>query len=196
MTLQGGKISNSGGIIGTVGGATSTCTIANCSSTGNLAVHQISGGVVGRHEAGTLSISNCFMSGSIDGYSGLGAILGQSKSGLTVKLSNCIAWSPSIKASRSDNAKYSSGAVCGSISGTNTITGCVRRNDMNFSDPFRNLQSHGNLSASRPSGAENQHAYDGSPTSATTISAAAKIAGWDETVWDLSGTTPTFKTLK
>ena len=196
MTFPGGKTSNTGGIIGTVGGSTSSCTVTNCSSTGDMSVHQTSGGIVGRHEVGTLTISNCFMSGSIDGFSGLGSILGQSKAGITMKMNNCLAWSPSITASRDLDTRYSSGAICGSISGTNTVKGCVRRSDMQFSDPFRSIQTHGDLSAGRPSGADNQHAYDGTPTTATTISAAAKAAGWDETVWDLSGDTPTLKTLK
>ena len=196
VTMPSGKTSNSAGIIGTVGGAAKNCTITNCSSTGDMSVHQTSGGIVGRHEAGVLTINNCFMSGSIEGYSGLGSIIGQSKSGLTMKMSNCIAWSPSIKATRDASDKYSSGAIGGSISGTNTVTGCVRRGDMEFSDPYRSIQTHGDLSAATPAGEANQHAYDGAPTSATTISEAAKAAGWDETVWDLSGETPTLKTLK
>lgn len=190
------NLSNTGGMVGCHGGAGS-CTIENCYSTGDLVVHQTSGGLVGRHEKGTLTINNSYSTSSIDGFSGLGSIVGQSAGGTVLKLSGCIAWSPSITASRSGADKYSSGAIVGAASGTSTITGCVRRSDMVFSDPFRTgLVMHNDLGGVVHEGAANQQAYDGKTTSAETVSAAAKAASWDEAIWDLSGSAPELKIFK
>jgi hypothetical protein len=61
---------------------------------------------------------------------------------------------------------------------------------MVFSDPFRTIQTHGDLSAGTPEGAANQNAYDGTPSSEATLTAAAKKAGWSEAVWDFSTDVP------
>ena len=192
---SGKQLSNSGGIVGCHGSA-GTCTIADCYSIGDMEVRQTSGGLVGRHEKGTLSITDSYSTSSLNGYSGLGSILGQSASAGTLILTDCIAWAPSISANRDANDKYSSGAIVGAASGKSTITNCVRRSDMAFKDPYRTLTEHGNLNGVVHSGAANQQAYDGKPTSESTVSAAAKAAGWSETVWDLTGDLPELKIFK
>ena len=192
---SGKQLSNSGGIVGCHGSA-GTCTIADCYSIGDMEVRQTSGGLVGRHEKGTLSITDSYSTSSLNGYSGLGSILGQSASAGTLILTDCIAWASSINANRDGNDKYSSGAIVGAASGKSTITNCVRRSDMAFKDPYRTLTEHGNLNGVVHSGAANQQAYDGRPTSESTVSAAAKAAGWSETVWDLTGDLPELKIFK
>jgi len=184
-----GRLSNTGGIVGTVSVPTS-CKIENCYSSGTFHVWQCSAGIVGRHEKGALTINNCYSTYDILGYSGLGGIIGQSKAGLTVTITKSFAWNPSVIAFRDAGDKYSSGAIGGSISGINTITGCFRHPEMVFTDPFRTIQTHGDLSAGTPEGAANQNAYDGTPSSEATLTAAAKKAGWSEAVWDFSTDVP------
>ena len=187
-----GKLSNTGGIVGTCSPATS-CTIENCCSSGSINVWQCSAGIVGRHEKGTLNITNCYSTSDILGYSGLGGIVGQSAASLKTNITKSFAWNPSIVAFRDAGDKYSSGAFAGSISGTNTISGCFRNPDLQFTDPFRTIQTHADLAAGTPEGSANQHAYDSTPSAEKTLTDAAKKAGWSSDIWDFSGAVPVLK---
>ena len=191
-TGSGGKLSNTGGICGTVSPAVS-CVIENCYASGDMNVWQCSAGIAGRHEKGVLTITDCYSTGDILGYSGLGGILGQSKTGITVNLTRCFAWNPSIVAFRDGADKYSSGAVAGCASGTDYFSGCFRNPDMVFTDPFRSIQTHGDIAGGTPEGDANQHAYDASPSAEKTLTDAAKKAGWSASVWDFTGPVPVLK---
>ena len=189
-TGTGGKLSNSGGICGTVSPSVS-CVIEDCFYSGKLNAWQCSAGIAGRHEKGDLTIKDCYASGEILGYSGLGGILGQSKAGITVNLTRCFAWNSSIVAFRDGADKYSSGAVAGCASGTDNFSGCFRNPDMVFTDPFRTIQNHEDIVAGTPEGDANQHAYDAKPaTAGATLSSLVKAAGWDGTIWDFTGELP------
>lgn len=195
----GKNISNAAGIVGNHG-STGTCKIENCYSTGDMKVHQTCGGIVGRQENGTLTITNCYSTSPLDGYSGLGSILGAaSKASCILKMTGCIGWSPSIKASREDSSRYGCGALIGSSTGKNTISGCVRTPEMTFTDPVRpdgfvthadvvNAELQGNPNTNRP--------FDGRPSADATVSAAATTAGWSIDIWDLSGDLPELKIFK
>lgn len=194
----GRYLSNSAGMVGCHGN-TGKCIIENCYATGDLDVYQVCGGIIGRQEKGTVEINNCYSTSSLNGFSGLGSIVGAaSATGCILKMSGCIAWSPSIKASRPDDSKYASGAIVGSSAGTTTISGCVRRADMSFSDPARSgLQNHNDVNNTTLTGDKtHDRPYDGKETTETTVSAAAKAAGWSETIWDLSGDLPELKIFK
>jgi hypothetical protein len=68
---------------------------------------------------------------------------------------------------------------------------------MSFIDAVRTtLETHGNINNAIPDGTANNHPYDGTPSSESTVSAAAKAAGWSETVWDLTGDLPELKIFK
>ena len=68
---------------------------------------------------------------------------------------------------------------------------------MTFTDAVRKeLLTQGDISGATPDGKANNHPYDGRPSTEDTVSAAAKAAGWDETIWDLSGTLPELKIFK
>jgi hypothetical protein len=109
-------------------------------------------------------------------------------------MTNCFAWNPSLTATREAVDKYSSGAIAASVSGKNTFTGNFRNPALVLTDPFRTIQNHEDLAAATPEGDANQHAFDGKPAAeGATVSSLAKAAGWDETVWDLSGNLPVFK---
>lgn len=195
----GKQLSNCGGMVG-CHGSSGICTIENCYSTGDMTIHQTCGGVVGRQEAGTLTITNCYSTSTLDGYSGLGSIVGAaSKTGCMLHMSGCIGWSASIKATREDSSKYGCGALVGSSSGKNTITGCVRNPEMAFSDPARpdGLTTHADVANADLAGDPNTNRpYDGRPSSETTASAASAAAGWNTDIWDLSGDLPELKIFK
>ena len=199
MRKDTGKyLSNAAGMVG-VHGAAGTCTIENCYSTGDIDVHQTSGGIAGRQEKGTLTITDCYSTSSLNGYSGLGSIMGAATATECVLImTDCIAWSPSITANRPDEGKYCSGAVVGSSAGKTTASGCVRRSDMVFNDPFKTeLLSQGDVSNVTLEGAQTHNRpYDGTPSSETTASAAAAAAGWSTDIWDLSGDLPELKIFK
>lgn len=186
----GKSLSNSGGIVGNHGSA-GTCTIENCYAIGDLVVNQRCGGLIGAQENGIVNIIDSYSTSTIDGYSGLGSIMGVvTKAAATLKLTNCIGWSASIKSSRPDNSKWCCGALVGSSEGKLTAVNCVRRPDMSFTDKARALTTHGDISSTIPEGTANNHPYDGRPSAETSLSDAAKKAGWSETIWDFSGELP------
>ena len=192
----GKSLSNSGGMVGNHGSA-GTCTIENCYSTGALVVNQRCGGIIGAQENGTVNIINSYTTSTINGYSGLGAIMGAAvKAAANVKITNSIGWTPSITSSRPDDSKWCCGALVGSVEGKLTAVNCVRRPDMTFTDKARSLTTHGDIDNATPEGKANNHPYDGTPSTESTVSAAAKKAGWDVTVWDLSGDLPELKIFK
>jgi hypothetical protein len=193
VSIHGGNISNSGGICG-VASCAASLLIQNCYSTGEFTVYQVNAGILSKHEKGVAQIKNCYSTIKIDGYSGLGGLVGQGVAGLEITMTNCFAWNPSITATRDAADKYSSGAIAASVSGKNTFTGNFRNPALVLTDPFRTIQNHEDLAAATPEGDANQHAFDGKPAAeSATVSSLAKAAGWDETVWDLSGNLPKLK---
>lgn len=194
---SGKMLSNSGGMLGCHGKAT-PCTIENCYSTGTMDIYQRCGGLVGAQENGTLSITNSYSASSLNGYSGLGSLVGVvTGANASLNLTGCIGWSSAISSNRPDATKWCCGALVGSVEGKLTASGCVRKSDMSFTDTVRkSLETHGPVSNSTPSGSQYNHPYDGTPSSETTASAAAKAAGWNETIWDLTGDLPELKIFK
>ncbi|MBE6250918.1 MAG: phosphodiester glycosidase family protein [Bacteroidales bacterium] len=192
----GKSLSNSGGMVGNHGSA-GTCTIEDCYATGDLVVNQRCGGIVGAQENGTVNIINSYTTSTIDGYSGLGSVMGVvTKAAGTLKLTNCIGWSASIKSARPDNSKWCCGGLVGSVEGKLTATGCVRTPDMTFTDAVRTLTTHADINNSTPEGTANNHPFDGRPSADATVSAAAATAGWSTSIWDLSGDLPELKIFK
>lgn len=194
VSFEGGKIQNSGGIVGIASPAVSLL-IKDCYSSGTAEVHQVFGGILGRQEKATITVENCYSTIDINGYSGLGGLFGsKTSSGTPLVFTNCFAWNSSIKASRESADKFSSGAVAGSASkDSNTFTGCYRTPSMTFSDAFRTLQDHADLANGTPEGDNNQNAYDGRVCEESSLSAAAQKAGWSAEVWNFSGDMPVLK---
>ena len=68
---------------------------------------------------------------------------------------------------------------------------------MSFTDAVRKeLLTQGDLSNATVDGKQYNRPYDGRPSTEDTVSAAAKAAGWNETIWDLTGNLPELKIFK
>ena len=194
---SGKSLANTGGVVGNHG-STGTCTIENCYTTGEMVLNQRCGGIIGAQEKGVVNIKHSYTTSSLDAFSGLGSIAGVvSGAAAELKLTGCIGWSASIKSARADDTKWSCGALVGSVEGKLTASGCVRNPDMSFTDAVRKeLLTQGDISGATPDGKANNHPYDGRPSTEDSVSDAAKAAGWDETIWDLTGTLPELKIFK
>ena len=196
-----------GGLFGIDWGSAST--IRNCWTSGSLTGGQRLGGICGGLIKNETAIYNCFSTMEIHGAFALGGIAGhcnQDKGdGVTTRLpdnviKDCIAWNESIRCNTQtpgDMSHYSSGAIVGFTATHNYLSGCLRRSDLDFyeySDLF-GLYDQEDASPSVPlvtqtvSGANYNYPYHGKAFTGT-LSAAARSLGWDETVWDLSGSMP------
>ena len=128
----------------------------------------------------------------------------------------CIAWNDKIDATSTTNGNYSSGAVVGYCNIYQYFYDCYRKSDMTFICPVEASADNSTPYEIEPvdqpnSGGDVKTLYDGtqldesSPLygwkhgfpyhgkAATNASATAKTLGWDETVWDLSGSVPALK---
>ena len=79
---------------------------------------------------------------------------------------------------------------------------CFRKADLQFTDVAMTLVDHDDYENGRPplpdygdvTADNNQYAYHGKAAAAdATVSSIAKSIGWDETIWDLSGSLPVLK---
>ena len=131
---------------------------------------------------------------------GAGGIVGQVKN-VAPEVTGCIAWG-GISTKRGAT-QYSPGAIVGNIQIDGKYMKCYRKHNMEFSDVAMKLVDHEDVENGRPPLAtyegdvaadKNQYAYHGKAAAAdATVSSVAKSLGWDETVWDLSGSLPVFK---
>ena len=128
----------------------------------------------------------------------------------------CIAWNDKIDATSTTNGNYSSGAVVGYCNIYQYFYDCYRKSDMTFICPVAASADNSATYEIEPvdqpnSGGDVKTLYDGtqlddsSPLygwkhglpyhgkAATNASATAKTLGWDETIWDLTGSVPALK---
>lgn len=187
---------NMGGLCGVLA---SSLQVKNCHSQGSIKGERCLGGLVGVNEKGSLTIENSYSAYILKGTFAIGGLVGISMATYPLSISNSVAWNPSITSSRTSSTNYSSGAVVGAAIGTNTFNACLRNPDMNFSDPFRTLTEHGDLSSQPmplPEGVTdvNQSAFDGKAADGVSLSVISKALGWSETVWDFSESMPTLRT--
>ena len=190
-----GSLRNIGGLCGVLA---AQLEIRNCYSQGDFKGSRCVGGLVGINESGTLVIKDSFSSSKLSGNYALGGLVGISANTYNLSISNSVAWNPSITSSRTSSSNYSSGAVVGAAIGTNTFNDCLRNPDMNFSDSFRTLTEHGDLSSQPmplPEGVTdvNQSAFDGKSADNRSLSFIAQDLGWSSDVWDFSGSMPTLR---
>ena len=208
VNASGQRVGGLVGVANIASGVTDAgLTITDCYSTGNVAsAGQQVGGILGYAQTALPKILRCFATGDITSHTaGTGGIVGTlSKEGSEV--SKCIAWNKNIDCKRSAANKWAPGAVVGAASVKVTLTDCYRRADMNLVDAAGAMTLYDqenivNASPEQPAYVADltdnqtaQQAYHGKAAAAdATISSVAKTLGWDETVWDLSGSVPTLK---
>ena len=189
-------------------------TVSNCWSAGDISGNRMVGGIAGNAaNNGTYSevvIRNCYSTAKVHAQFKYGGIVGDAaqgqKTGTGLDLKNhiekCIAWNESIYSDVADESvHYSAGAIVGFTSVKNYHVDCVRKADLVFSDcpgnSFNVLYDQGNSSPDSPlaevEGQYNFPYHGKAAAKGATASDVAKSLGWDESVWDLSGTLPFFK---
>ena len=151
--------------------------------------------------------------GTITGSYALGGLLGRAfgRQGSTGSLDtdvnstieDCIAFNPTITSTRSGKVNaattYSGGAIIGCSSRPNTLKNCWRSPDMVLdyyaTASLNVLFDHDDTTSESPLTQPYTYKwfspYHGKVAAAgKTASDVAKDIGWDETVWDLTGTVP------
>ncbi len=204
---------NVGGIVGYWQGG----TIENCWSAGSItATDQTAGGIVGN----VLSLSyvkNCFSTMTVGNNKNYGGIVGKGSCDKWIvtyekalEIEKCIYWGTKIDCGKAAASNGSSGSIVGFATVKNVMKDCWRINDSKFT--FVNTGNTNNYPVDQPNnvpGTDEEWEVGKTPqagTSATccpywgkaaaadkTASSVAKTLGWDETIWDLSGSEPKLK---
>lgn len=156
--------SMTGGLVGENKG-----TITQSYSTGSVTGHTITGGLVGENKGSGATISDCYTTGSVAGDENIGGLVG---------------WN-FIYAPKNGGGIYNSYAT-GSVYGKDDpIGGLVGRDyDIDTYQSFWNKETSGQTTSTGGKGLTSEQFADKS---------IFIDAGWDEAIWDFSGSTPTLK---
>ena len=194
-------------------------TVSNCWSAGDISGNRMVGGIAGNAANNAVLsdvvIRNCYSTARVHAQFKYGGIVGDAAQGqknvddqkVRNRIEKCIAWNEAIYSDVEDTGvHYSAGAIVGFSSLRNYLIDCVRRADLNFSDCPGNasnvLVDQENASPDSPlkevvqsDGSTNYNfPYHGKAAAeGATASQVAKLLGWDESIWDLSGDLPFFK---
>ena len=217
ITINGTSIEFLGGLIGIA--LSDASRVRNCWTSGVIHGNQKLGGICGALINNETEVINCFSTVTLDATRFAGGIVGEScldaNSGspkhyteaATLQPDNvikgCIAWQSSF-ATRDVRAPYvdswMSGAIVGLTALKNYLIDCKRNSaldthwtEVNAVTPY----DQENANPSSPLVINNQSSgvmkhyfpYHGKAYSGT-LSACARSLGWDENVWDLSGSVP------
>lgn len=211
---------DSGGIYGYDNSKAPNRTIvSNCWSSGDISGNRMVGGIAGNAannaDYSEVVIRNCYSTAKVHANFKYGGIVGDAAQGqktgegLDIKnhIEKCIAWNEAIYSDVTDDGvHYSAGAIAGFTSVKNYLQDCRRKADLVFSDcpgnSFNVLYDQENATPDSPlkeavqstGGTNYNFPYHGKAAAeGATASQVAKELGWDESVWDLSGTLPFFK---
>jgi hypothetical protein len=211
---------DSGGIYGYDNSQAPKRTIvSNCWTAGDISGNRMVGGIAGNAANNAayseVVIRNCYSTARVHANFKYGGIVGDAAQGqktgegLDIKnhIEKCIAWNEAIYSDVTDESvHYSAGAIVGFTSVKNYLQDCMRKADLVFSDcpgnSFNVLYDQENATPDSPlkeavqtTGSTNYNfPYHGkAAASGATASQVAKELGWDESIWDLSGTLPFFK---
>ena len=209
----------SGGIAGYVASG----DIYDCWSSGTISLNsggQMAAGIAAEVKSGYLSstypstkgkIVNCWSKASLSGARVLGGIAGRcahdgwnatatdSQKVSDITITGCIAWNPSIQSPNTGQDQGSSGAIVGYSYIKNNLSNCWRSPSMNFVTYADNvLTDMEDVSPTAPLSktgvGANCYPYHGKAASSmATVTSVAISLGWDEDVWDLSGSEPVLK---
>ncbi len=201
VNIEVGSVANAhyiGGIVGSLG--KKELIVKNCISKGNYISSETTafmfGGIIGCAQNVGNQIVNCISLATISCSDMAGGIIaelnknsdgGSDRSDIedkTSKVNGCIAWNDAIIAT---GTKYGSGAIIG-LGGAGEFKNCWKNPGLSqFPD---SPDTEAGVATSVAS-------YNGKAAGATeTASQVAKRIGWDETIWDLSGTVPVLKNIK
>ena len=200
-----------GGLIGNMSGG----SVSNCYATGNVSSANAKiGGLIGEQVGGTCKC--CYASGSVSGKLGqVGGVLGQGNTTPTIE--KCVAWNSSISVTDNGQTRYSCAAVVGTMFPLGIAKDCVRipgltisgmyeetdqssaiyhmngvfdQDNITTDSPLKN--NNGESVTSTKIGSPYKFPYHGKvAASDETLSDVAKRLGWDQTIWNCSGATPT-----
>ena len=156
--------SMTGGLVGE-----NTGTITQSYSTGSVTGHTMTGGLVGENRGSGATISDCYTTGSVAGDENIGGLVG---------------WN-FIYNPKNGGGIYNSYAT-GSVYGNDDpIGGLVGRDyDIDTYQSFWNKETSGQTTSTGGKGLTSEQFADKS---------IFIDAGWDEAIWDFSGSTPTLK---
>ena len=211
--IRAGSPEAAGGITGVI----ESGTIEYCYSKGSVSVgQQTAGGIVGQawglSSFGSITITECWSSATISGKSNLGGLAGMlTKKWLAadetqasnITMSKCIAWNPTVTATVTSGDE-STTASCGAIAGytyiKNTLTDCLRKNDMNYTPNYAAcaIVDQENVSPEAPLSVGTAptycYPYHGKAAdSGKNLSQVAIQLGWSSSIWNLGGSEPTLK---
>lgn len=168
----------------------------------------------------TMSVKAKWSAGGISGSCSYGKVYAVDDIPVTKDVvAGCIAWNDEIKATNTSTTNYSSGAVVAFCNIYQYFVDNYRKPGMTFDVPVDQMDEDGNLQAADAFRIEPyDQANSGDPIALTlvgnmspvpymysypyhgkvapdgsTVSSLAKILGWDENVWDLSGELPVLK---
>ena len=189
--------------------------IRNCWTSGTINGEQRVGGICGGILRPETEIINCFSTATVNALRCGGGIAGHCNldngtigTFATLYPDNvikgCIAWQTTLATrtqNKAGNSYWSSGAIAAYTATHNYLVDCYHHPNLSFSDytPDFTLYDQENaspssaLSLSNPNESTYKHyaPYHGKAADAgKTLSQVAKQLGWDETVWDLSGSIP------
>ena len=194
-------------------------TVSNCWSAGDISGNRMVGGIAGNAANNStfseVVIKNCYSTARVHANFKYGGIVGDAaqgqKTGEGIDIKNhiekCIAWNEAIYSDVTDDGvHYSAGAIVGFTSVKNYLQDCRRKPDLVFSDcpgnAFNVLYDQENASPETPlkesvqstGGTNYNFPYHGKAVAAgLTASQVAKDLGWDDAIWDFSGSLPFFK---
>ena len=197
-------------------------TIINCWSSGAITLKggQTAGGIVAEIKSGYLNatytatkgrVENCWSKATLSGPRCLGGIAGRcahdgwlatttdSQKISDITVTGCIAWNPSILSPATQQDQGSSGAIVAYSYIKNNLNNCWRSPSMNFQTYADNvLTDMEDVSPSAPlsqTGAgANCYPYHGKAASSGAPPTSVAISlGWDQDIWDLSGSEPVLK---
>ena len=192
--------------------------ISNCWTSGDISGNRMVGGIAGNAANNAayseILIRNCYSTARVHAQFKYGGIVGDAaqgqKTGEGLDLKNhvekCIAWNDAIYSDVADESvHYSAGAIVGFTSVKNYLADCWRKPDLDFSDcpgnSFNVLFDQENAAPDSPlkevaqsTGSTNyNYPYHGKAAKqGLTASDVARALGWDEAIWDLSGSLPFF----
>ena len=214
-------ITSTGQMVGGLFGADAGLgvTVRDCWTSGSItSTASVAGGICGDLVGSGNSIYNSYSTASVTTQFLFGGLVGRAVAGQKSNATNCtgqdpknhiekcIAWNDFLKSDYVTDAAehFSSGTIIGATAVKNYLVGCIRKNDISFTDcpgnaatgnylPFDQEDSDPDNILVKGTGTY-AFSYHGKASAAgKTLSEVAQELGWSTEVWDFSAATPKLK---